>query len=647
VSRFVYQVCSLLVLLAPCTAASAEIVHHDLSLRIDSEVGSIRASDRVRLRPPRAASFTLAKNLTLDRLAVNGSVITVEANAGRWEVAAANGAEQTIEVEYSGRPEPGARGLVVSTAETVLSGGAWYPIFDEALLSYRLTVETRPELTAVAPGKLVEEGRSPEAYRAVFESEAPADDIAVFAAAFDRKESRQGHVVRTYLHPEVADLADLYLKKSADYLALYESSIGPYPFSAFSVVSTRLPVGLGFPGLTLIGTRVLRLPFIPDTSLGHEVLHSWWGNGVLIDPAEGNWAEGLTTFMADYAYAERDGDEKAHEMRLRWLRDYASLPAEEDRPLTSFHGRSHAASQVVGYHKAAALFVMLRDLIGRDAFAAGIRRFWSEHRFQAATWGDLQTAFEKASSRSLGGFFQQWLERSGAPQLALRGAEVRQAGAAYELALSLSQAPPPYDLEVPVEIDFESETMIRSVHLAAEREDYVLPLKTRPTALRIDPEHRLFRRLDPAAVPAILRGVAYDRGAATVIVASDDESREAAGAVADAFFEQPARVSGPELPSTPCLIVGTDELVRELLARNGLTVPASIDGKGTARAWATKRDNGAPIAAVSGGDGNALRAVARPLPHYGGQSFIVFDGSNATERGVWPAEETSLQVRFD
>jgi hypothetical protein len=634
--------------LAFCTAASAEIVHHDLSLRIDSEVGTIRATDRVRLRPPRAASFTLAKNLSVERLAVNGSVIGAAPNAGRWEIPAANGAEQTIEVEYSGRPDPGGSGLVVSKVETVLSGGGWYPTFDEAFLSYRLTVESRPELTAVAPGKLVEESRSQETNRAVFESETPADDIAVFAAAFDRKESRQGtHVVRTYLHSEVADLADLYLKKSAEYLALYESSIGTYPFSAFTVVSTRLPVGLGFPSLTLIGTRVLRLPFIPDTSLGHEVLHSWWGNGVLIDPAAGNWAEGLTTFMADYAFAERAGDDKAREMRLRWLRDYAALPANEDRPLASFHGRSHAASQVVGYHKAAALFVMLRDLIGREAFDDGIRRFWSEHRSKAATWIDLQRAFEKASRRSLGEFFRQWVERSGAPKLKLGGAKIRQVGTGFEVALSLSQSPPAYDLEVPIEIDFESEKSIRSVHLGAEKDGYVLDFKSRPIELRVDPEQRLFRRLDPAAVPPILRSVAFDGGAATVIAANDDDTRTAAREVAGAFFERPAHTAGPELPAGPCLIVGTDAAVREILARNALSVPESLDGKGTARAWAAKRGGGAPIAVVSAADANALRAVARPLPHYGSQSFLVFDGSRATERGVWPAEEQSLRVRFD
>ena len=59
---------------------------------------------------------------------------------------------------------------------------------------------------------------------------------------------------------------------------------------------------------------MLRLPFIRASSLGHEVLHNWWGNGVLVDYARGNWSEGLTTFMADYAYKSEESAAAAREM---------------------------------------------------------------------------------------------------------------------------------------------------------------------------------------------------------------------------------------------------------------------------------------------------------------------------------------------
>ena len=111
--------------------------------------------------------------------------------------------------------------------------------------------------------------------------------------------------LRTVFAPALGPLAKDYLDSVAGYIARYEAAIGPYPFEGFSVVSSPTPTGFGMPTLTYLGESVLRLPFIRHSSLGHEVLHNWWGNGVYPDYASGNWSEGLTTFMADYAYARK------------------------------------------------------------------------------------------------------------------------------------------------------------------------------------------------------------------------------------------------------------------------------------------------------------------------------------------------------
>ena len=140
--------------------------------------------------------------------------------------------------------------------------------------------------------------------------------------------------LRTYFFRDLdatAGLADGYLEDTRRYLERYGDEIGAYPYTEFSVVASPLPTGFGMPTLTYLGADVLRLPFIRATSLGHEVLHNWWGNGVYVDYAQGNWSEGLTTFMADYAYKERESAEAAREMRQGWLRDFAAVPAGSHR----------------------------------------------------------------------------------------------------------------------------------------------------------------------------------------------------------------------------------------------------------------------------------------------------------------------------
>jgi len=41
---------------------------------------------------------------------------------------------------------------------------------------------------------------------------------------------------------------------------------------------------------------------------------------------------------------------------------------------------------------------------------------------------------------------------------------------------------------------------------------------------------------------------------------------------------------------------------------------------------------------VSVRDAPSLAALLRPLPHYGRESWLVFEGARAIERGVWPAQ---------
>ncbi|MDD5387834.1 MAG: M1 family aminopeptidase [Gallionellaceae bacterium] len=149
--------------------------------------------------------------------------------------------------------------------------------------------------------------------------------------------------------------------------------------------------------------------------------------------------------MADYAYKEDESPAAAREARLGWLRDLAAVPEAEDTPLAAFTARHHGISSIIGYDKAAMVFFMLRDEIGKEAFERGLRLFWQRHRFQRAGWADLEHTFAQAAGRDLGAFFRQWVQRAGAPRLKLGPAK----WADGKLGLKLEQADPPYALLVP------------------------------------------------------------------------------------------------------------------------------------------------------------------------------------------------------
>ncbi len=220
-----------------------------------------------------------------------------------------------------------------------------------------------------------------------------------------------GVAIRTFFTGANAGLADAYIEAAGAAVAALGERIGAYPYKAFAVVETPLPVGLGFPGFTLASGRILPQPFMRGRSLWHEIAHVWWGNGVFVDYRNGNWAEGFATYFADYALAEAEGPEAARAMRYDWLLEYDALPQSRRTPLRAFVTKRHGQAQAVGYGKAAMLLAMLRDRIGAPAFNVGIRRFWTDNRFTSAGWPAIEAAFSAAAGQDLSAFFAHWLDR--------------------------------------------------------------------------------------------------------------------------------------------------------------------------------------------------------------------------------------------
>lgn len=642
---------ALLLLVASAAPAVAAALHHDLEIRLDPASRRLEATDRIALSAG-AHTIGLRPELAVAEASLDGLPLAVERRGDRLALWLPKDGE--LRLRYGGilpdfdatrgpdRPTMGGEGAFLT------AGSGWLPevvgIGDDPP-TWCLTVRVPAPFLAVATGKLIEEENSPEGYRAVFLEDRPVEEPSLFAGPWQMREKWHGPLrLRSYFHPEQAGLSDEYLDLAGKAIDRYSARIGDYPFAGFSILSVPLPVGLGFPGLTAIGRSVLPLPFIRTQSLAHEILHNWWGNGVRVG-AGGNWSEGLTTYMADHAAAQDRHPDAGRALRLDWLRDYAALPAGRDQPVTGFRVRTHDASQIVGYGKTAMVFHMLEAEIGEEAFTRGVRTIWQRYRFDDAGWDDLRRAFEAASGRGLGDFFAAWLDRPGAPALSLTSARA-EAGA---VSLTVRQEGDLYPLSVPVAIDTAAGTERHVLRLEGREATATLPVRGAARSLAVDQDFDLFRRLSPGEVPAILRDVTLDPSVRTILAVDGaaDGAAEAARMLASRLLEGRPLATGDE-PRSPLLVVGTAAEVARVLARKGLPgEPELLSGRGSARVWTLRAPAGRSVLAVAGQDAAALQALLRPLPHYGRQSWLVFDGSKAVDRGIWPAGQGALTRRFD
>jgi aminopeptidase N len=652
----------LLVALIPlCAEADITSVHHTMTVHLDPQQRTLEVRDNLHVKGSGEAVFHLAQNLVITSIKKNGQTVSHNRQGETLHVQLGSENQHDITLQYKGllaRFPAGMEGLnrmplMASEKGSYLSSGsAWHPYVEGITASYRLTLVVPEAQKAIVPGRLIEELSADGLYSAVFESEIPTLGIVLIAGPFVVNERRHNKVMlRTYFSPELVDLSDAYLDSTAQYIDHFEELIGDYPFSSFNIVSGPLPVGLGFSGMTYMGESVLKLPFIRFTSLGHEVLHNWWGNGIEIDYRSGNWAEGLTTYMADYAFVGKRDADNAKRMRIEWLRDYAALPPRRDQAVRSFISRRHDASQIIGYNKVAFIFHMLSRKVGEPNFKLGIRRFWRQHKFQTASWGDIQKTMEDTSGLDLRTFFEQWIDRSGAPSLIMSNVLLE----AEKVSFTLSQPELPYSLNVPIKLITKDGEEMFQASIDGKASQIDLPLSAQPLSISVDPDFDVFRRLDSTEASPILRDTTLAANSVVVFIGSHKAMQKMAKQLAARIMDRPSRFEKASQMSKhngPMLIIGTTLEVAQFLHQKDFpATPKTLQGRGTARVWAARRQSSdgtsLPLLVVEANDPQALQDLLRPLPHYGRRGYLVFNAAKAIDDGVWPAGGGPLSVTFD
>ncbi len=650
-------------------AAAPEPAAVDMELRVslDPATRLLRGDGVLRIPPGPTETIVLDGRYADARLQWRGAPLpSAPAVAGQqaWTLPASDSTRE-IEAAWAGRLAPLDRSLdhrdtlvhnlpVTSREGSYLpADSGWYPAIAERPMHYRVELRLPPGQRGLVPGNLVEERDDANGYLARFISPREGVGIDLMAGPYQVTErivtslSARPLRLRTWFLPGLEDLAAGYLDAVADHLRTYEQWIGPYPHDGFSVVASPTPTGFGMPSLTYLGADVIRLPFIRATSLGHEVLHNWWGNGVRPAPGRGNWTEGLTTLMADYHAREREGAEAARETRIGWLRDITALPPERDAGLETFTARTHGASHILGYQKTAMLLLMLRDHIGRAAFDTGLRALWQTHAFRPASWDDLRRAWEGAAGRDLGAFMEPWLSRAGIPTVRVESAELAPGPSGRPLVrLRLSQDTTDRVLRVPLVLRAGGHAWEEEVLLEGAARTVDLEVPAIPEEVVLDPDARLLRRLGAGEAPPILRDLMVDLRTSLRVLSPEQGYRRAARELADRLLDAPP---GDQSPSAaldgPTLVVGPRAALREFLREAGLEEqgpPGAEDAD--AMAWTLRGPAGAVLAIAADSEAT-VRALARPLPHLGRQSWLVMQGGRVSARGIWPSRPLVTPVQ--
>jgi len=682
---------------------NAQLVHHEITVSINPATNSLEAEDAItipaaHLRPemhfllhgdlrmisaskdvqheisnaePQAEDFGVAveKFKLPENLTVTHYVVKL--SAGQKE-------DFTFTLHYGGKihhpiqeqAEEYARSFsetpgLIDTAGVYLGGSTyWLPWFNDQLFTFNMTVSLPQEWDAVSQGTRTLHEIEGDTRRTRWESPQAMEEAYLIAARFSEYQRSVGAVkAMAFLRTPDENLANKYLETTAQYLEMYRQLLGPFPFGKFALVENFWETGYGMPSFTLLGEKVIRFPFILHSSYPHELLHNWWGNSVYVDFDSGNWCEGLTSYMADHLIKEQRGQGAEYRRStLQRYTDYAN--AENDFPLSEFRNRYNAVTEAVGYGKTMMMWHILRREVGDEQFTRAFQTFYRQNKFKRASFDDIRQAFEQVTKRDFKAFFEQWVNRIGAPELQLSNVKTEpvEDGMVVHFTLKQIQQGEPYTLDVPVAVYTDGEPKWQIVKMNQKTQDFQVIFTGQPLRVDIDPEFDLFRRLHYNEIPPSLSKI---YGAEKVLVLLPSKAPAADLENYKSLAERWAAPKGyatdsggkievksdsevKELPADRAVwVFGRENLFRKVIDQGIKDLDAEITANAVRFGKTTLPDeNHSFVIAVrhlsnpnsvvvwlASTRGDALPGLGRKLPHYGKYSYLAFEGEEPAKSG--------------
>ncbi len=559
----------------------------------------------------------------------------------------------------------------------------WYPILPDCQTPYIVTARVPKGWNCVTDGAASAPKDVGNFTEVTHTADFPVTGVSFSAGPFIVKSVQQdGSTISTYFLTAEAALADGYLESCKKFIAMYSKLIGPYPFRKFAVVDNFMPSGYGMPGWTLLGSEVIKLPFIKDTSLGHEILHNWFGNGILVDYHGGNWCEGLTSYMADYKYKEDADSLSAVEYRRNLLAEYADfVHKDNDYPLANFSERSNQADRAIGYGKCAMVFHMMRRMVNQEdstQFIQMLQYMFKEFKGKPVSWLNWRQQFEKRAGQKVDWFFDQWVNRTGLPSITIESGHLETVEGSWTAQLVVKtdpSTPVPFNFFLKFRCITDEGFIDYEVFIREPEQKIELAGPGVLQAIKADPGYDLIRVIYPSETPLTF-GTFFGDKDGVLVIPSKGKHIEAYKAAAEGLKNEGQTVITddkytPDMAKRSLWIFGLPD---ENSAWNAAP-PDSADVRflpGKVPRW--KEEKAIPPALVFRGEelrggawtGTLLQprkgvegkcvvwtvctpdadpvAGTRKLPHYGKYSYLLFDGDTNKSKGVWAASGASPMV---
>lgn len=294
--------------------------------------------------------------------------------------------------------------------------------------------------------------------------------------------------IYTLLFKEHENLSYKLLQKAAYYIEMYENLFSShFPYHNFIIAEDVNPYGHALASMAVFGSSIIDKEFVAERSLGHEVLHQWFGAAIECSMTDGNFLEAVTTYFSDYFYEKDD--------RIKYRKDvlmkYQSYAAGKSFPLKDFIYNAGKKEQSIGYGKGLMVLHMAKNKAGDDAFMAGIRKFIHDKLYSSASWKDLLAYIGMDED-----FYINWINSKDDIILSVNNAAFQD----NTLAFNLTRKGGEEEVDIPFTHISENHTVTGTFKTKKGVNQIIYNLKSDNDTFIIDNRYDLMRALYPAEI---------------------------------------------------------------------------------------------------------------------------------------------------
>jgi tetratricopeptide (TPR) repeat protein len=304
---------------------------------------------------------------------------------------------------------------------------------------------------------------------------------------------------------------------------------GPYPYGEF--VLCEVPVqqadragflGASTEGLLYVSSAMLDKEFT-YWYFGHEMSHQWWGNLVRPTGPRGNYifTEAMAHLSGLRTVEEFEGAAAAERFRRGdmqggrfgyFLRVAAGLDHRlSDLPIA-------ASSLDLAWSKGFLVLDMLAREMGEEQLAVALQHMLKQYAYKSMTWEEFVHSLEGSSPKDLKWFFEQWFDRTGAPEWQLSWKQLSDGTVEGDI----TQVAPNYTADVVVKVQgMHDELAIQKVTVRNEHTRFMIDPKFHAGAVILDPNFQVlhwtpeYRAEAKAVAPYFLANIERERGRLT------------------------------------------------------------------------------------------------------------------------------------